>query len=247
MPWLKSSANWFPKTEEVQPEEIRVTFMGGSMPRPGQMGTSVYVNRQWSQLHSTWAGLDRQLPGGCVAKSPERYLPDPLALDHVDSVAYTYMFGAWAGRWQEPLRITGPSSPEYGVRYMMDRMKEMLTWHRLTSRRSVRASTWRCEFDFRDDGGVAYEKDGVKITHWPVAHRRRCLSVRLDWKDMCVAFTGGVELSDHQYAAGCDALLEVQPELMAIAAAVNAMPVIAATPWTAPTTPVTRQATCSTR
>jgi hypothetical protein len=44
MPWLKSSANWFPKTEEVQPEEIRVTFMGSSpMPRPGQMGTSVYV------------------------------------------------------------------------------------------------------------------------------------------------------------------------------------------------------------
>ena len=44
MPWLKSSANWFPKTEEVQPDEIRVTFMGSSpLPRPGQMGTSVYV------------------------------------------------------------------------------------------------------------------------------------------------------------------------------------------------------------
>ena len=44
MPWLKSAANWFPKTEEVQPDEIRVTFMGSSpLPRPGQMGTSVYV------------------------------------------------------------------------------------------------------------------------------------------------------------------------------------------------------------
>ena len=40
MPWLKSSANWFPKTEQVQPGEIRVTFMGSSpLPRPGQMGT----------------------------------------------------------------------------------------------------------------------------------------------------------------------------------------------------------------
>ena len=28
MPWLKSAANWFPGTEEVQPDEIRVTFMG---------------------------------------------------------------------------------------------------------------------------------------------------------------------------------------------------------------------------
>ncbi|MBR1241314.1 hypothetical protein JQ634_07345, partial [Bradyrhizobium sp. AUGA SZCCT0240] len=39
MPWLKSAANWTPGTEEVQPEEIRVTFMGSSpLPRPGQMG-----------------------------------------------------------------------------------------------------------------------------------------------------------------------------------------------------------------
>ena len=28
MPWLKSASNWFPGTEEVQPDEIRVTFMG---------------------------------------------------------------------------------------------------------------------------------------------------------------------------------------------------------------------------
>ena len=44
MPWLKSAANWTPGSEEVQPSEIRVTFMGSSpVPRPGQMGTSVYV------------------------------------------------------------------------------------------------------------------------------------------------------------------------------------------------------------
>jgi len=36
MPWLKSAANWFPKTEEVQTNEIRVIFMGSSLlPRPG--------------------------------------------------------------------------------------------------------------------------------------------------------------------------------------------------------------------
>ena len=44
MPWLQSAANWIPGSETVQPEEIRVTFMGSSpVPRPGQMGTSIYV------------------------------------------------------------------------------------------------------------------------------------------------------------------------------------------------------------
>ncbi|HKY90872.1 MAG TPA: hypothetical protein VJM11_07520, partial [Nevskiaceae bacterium] len=28
MPWLKSAVNWYPKTETVQPDEMRVTFMG---------------------------------------------------------------------------------------------------------------------------------------------------------------------------------------------------------------------------
>ena len=44
MPWMKSAANWFPGTEEVQPNEIRVTFMGTApLIRPGQMNTSIYV------------------------------------------------------------------------------------------------------------------------------------------------------------------------------------------------------------
>ena len=38
MPWLKSAANWFPGTEEVQPDEMRVTFMGTAPNiRPGQI------------------------------------------------------------------------------------------------------------------------------------------------------------------------------------------------------------------
>jgi ribonuclease Z len=44
MPWLQSAANWFPGTEDVQPNEMRVTFMGTAPNiRPGQMNTSIYV------------------------------------------------------------------------------------------------------------------------------------------------------------------------------------------------------------
>ena len=43
-PWLKSAANWFPNTEEVQPNEMRIHFMGTApMIRPGQMNTSIWV------------------------------------------------------------------------------------------------------------------------------------------------------------------------------------------------------------
>jgi ribonuclease Z len=43
-PWLKSAANWFPRTEDVQPNEMRIIFMGTApFIRPGQMNTSILV------------------------------------------------------------------------------------------------------------------------------------------------------------------------------------------------------------
>lgn len=43
-PGLKSAANWFPRTEKLGPDEMRIIFMGTSpMLRPGQMNTSVFV------------------------------------------------------------------------------------------------------------------------------------------------------------------------------------------------------------
>ena len=77
---------------------------------------------------------------------------------------------------------------------MMDRMKEMLTWHRASFDESPIGKGFDMEvneFDFRDDGGVAYEKNGVKITHWRQSHTEDGASAyRLDWNGMSVAFTG---------------------------------------------------------
>ena len=43
-PWLKSAANWLPRTEDVQPNEMRIIFMGTApFIRPGQMNTSIFV------------------------------------------------------------------------------------------------------------------------------------------------------------------------------------------------------------
>ena len=43
-PWMKSAANWFPGTEDVQPNEMRIIFMGSApFIRPGQMNTAILV------------------------------------------------------------------------------------------------------------------------------------------------------------------------------------------------------------
>ena len=241
MPWLKSSANWFPNTEKVQPEEIRITFMGSSpLPRPGQMGTSVYVelgNGRNFIFDMGPGSIANYLAAGVPLNRMNDIFLTHLHWDHVASVPYLYMFGAWAGRWHETFRVTGPSGgkPQYGARYMMDRMKEMLTWHRTSFDESPIGKGFDMEvheFDFRDDGGVAYEKDGVRITHWRQSHTEDGASAyRLDWNGMCVSFTGDGRPNSLtlEYAKGCDVVItEVQPELIAISALVNGvMPVIA--------------------
>ena len=234
MPWLKSAANWTPGSEEVQPSEIRVTFMGSSpVPRPGQMGTSVYVelgNGKNFIFDMGPGAIANYLSAGIPFNQINDIFITHLHWDHVASVPYAYMFGGWAGRWHESFRVHGPSgrTEKHGIAYMMDRMDEMLTWHKDSFDIFPIGKGWNLEvneFDFADDGGVVYEKDGVKIIHWRQSHTQDGASAyRLDWNGMCVAFTGDGRPNSLtlKYAAGCDLVItEVQVELMAISAGVN--------------------------
>ena len=112
MPWLKSAANWFPGTEKVQPEEIRVTFMGSSpLPRPGQMGTSVYVelgNGDNFIFDMGPGSIANYLAAGIPLNQINDIFVTHLHWDHVASIPYIYMFGGWGGRWHEPFRLHGP-------------------------------------------------------------------------------------------------------------------------------------------
>ncbi len=197
VPWLKSAANWFPGTEEVQSEEIRVTFMGSSpLPRPGQMGTSVYVelgNGKNFIFDMGPGSIANYLAAGIPLNQINDIFITHLHWDHVASVPYIYMFGGWGGRWHESFRVHGPSgrTEKHGFKYMMERMDEMLTWHKDSFDLFPVGKGWDMEvneFDFTEDGGVVYEQNGVKTIHWRQSHTEDGASAyRLDWNGMCVA------------------------------------------------------------
>jgi ribonuclease Z len=234
MPWLKSAANWTPGSEEVQPDEIRVTFMGSSpVPRPGQMGTSVYIelgNGDNFIFDMGPGSVANYLSSGIPFNQLNDIFITHLHWDHVASVPYAYMFGGWAGRWNESFRVHGPSgrTEKHGIAYMMDRMSEMLTWHKDSFDIFPIGQGWNMEvneFPFDDDGGIVYEKNDVKIIHWRQSHTQDGASAyRLDWNGMCVAFTGDGRPNSLtiKYAKGCDIVItEVQVELMSISAGIN--------------------------
>ncbi len=124
--------------------------------------------------------------------------------------AYLWQFAPFNGRWK-PLRVIGPSgrTPAMGTRAMCDHMKKMCVW----------TSAWAVgpmadgydfevtEFGFDDDGGVCYEKDGVKVTHWRRSHGVDSASAyRLDWNGLSFVWTGDgkPDKLTAKYAKGVD-------------------------------------------
>jgi len=237
MPWLKSAANWFPGTEDVQPEEMRVTFMGTSPSiRPGQMNTSIFVelgNGDKFVFDMGEGAVSNYVAARVALNQINHVFITHLHVDHFGSLPYLWMFGTWAGGWHEQLTVHGPSgrTPEYGTKAMVDGMRKMLGWHIDAFSVFPVGKGWDIkvnEFDFRDNGGVVYEENGVKVTHWQRSHAKDGASgYRLDWNDMCFVWTGDGRPSelDIKYAKGCDLYVtEMQPELLEISSGVQGVP-----------------------
>ena len=236
-PWLKSAANWFPNTEELNPEEMRIMFLGTSPSiRPGQMNTSILVQLGNGEnfVFDIGEGAIANYPAAGIALNEINHVfITHLHVDHFGSLPYLWMFRTWAGGWHDNLHIYGPSgrTPEYGTETMVEGMKMMLGWHKDAFSVFPAGSGWDIkvhEFDFRDNGGVIYDSNGVKVTHWQRSHAKDGASgYRLDWNGLSFVWTGDGRPSklDLKYAAGADIYVtECQAELMAISSGVQGVP-----------------------
>jgi len=236
-PGLKSAANWFPRTEKLGPDEMRIIFMGTApFIRPGQMNTSVFVqlgNGENFIFDLGEGSIANYIAAGFALNELDKVFITHLHIDHFGSLPYLYMFGGWAGRWHKPLRVFGPSgrTPEYGTATMVEGMQKMLGWHMdafsvfpVGEGHDIEVN----EFDFRDNGGVIYDEGGVEVIHWQRSHAKDGASgYRLNWNGMSVVWTGDGRPSqlDEKYAAGADVYItEAQTELVAISSGVQGVP-----------------------
>ncbi len=118
-----------------------------------------------------------------------------LHVDHYGELPYLYAFAPWMGRWK-PLRVHGPSGrrPDLGTEAMIEGMKTMTNWHTVGFMSCPVGDGYEVEvneFDYKDDGGVCYEKNGVTIRHWRRSHNMDGASgYRLDWNGLSFVWTG---------------------------------------------------------
>ena len=135
-PSVRSRNNYFPGSETLGRDEMRISFVGSCPfpPRRDQAGTCIMVEL---------GNGDRfffDFGPGCIKNIIAMNVPlanindifiTHLHVDHYHDLSYLLPFSAWAGRWKMPLRVTGPSgrTPELGTKAMVAGMKQMLKWH----------------------------------------------------------------------------------------------------------------------
>jgi ribonuclease BN (tRNA processing enzyme) len=227
---------YYPGTEELQDDEVRVTFMGSTYyPNQSQSGMSIFVelgNGDNFVFDMGIGSLRNYNTFSIPFNTINHVFFSHLHMDHMSDLPYFTMFRPIQGGWT-PLHIYGPSGSEesYGIAHMVEHMMKMTSWHQDSF------NSWPIgqgydpvvhEFDFMDEGGTAYEDNGVKIIHWPTSHTKDgATSYRLDWNGRSLCYTGDNRPNSLtiKYCKGVDMLIsEVQNAAVSLSSRALGMP-----------------------
>ncbi len=190
---------YYPNTEDLAEDEMRVIACGTGMPttRAAQAAACFLVEMGNGDkfLFDIGSGSAERISS---LQIPYNYLDKVfighLHTDHFGALHDLFIGGALMGR-NIPLRVWGPSGPaeELGTAYALDHMQKMLTWD-LAGRAGItdfRGYSMEVnEFDYRLENEVIYEENGVQIRTFPAIHSiDGAISYALEWNGLKFVFS----------------------------------------------------------
>lgn len=143
-----------------------------------------------------------------------------------------YCFGPLYGRFL-PMQVYGPSgrTKQEGTAWFCEKLMEMTHWAADSFKIMPAGEGFGIEvheFDWKDAGGVAYERNGVRIIHWPASHTKDGASAyQLDWNGLSFVYLGDGRPSQLAIKYGKDAdilAMETFPELLSMTSGAMGIP-----------------------
>lgn len=194
------SQDYFPNTEKLGPDEMRITALGTGMPQVIQKRTKasgwyVELGNGDRFLFDLGTGSMENL----AALQPDWSQVDKVFLshlhsDHAGDFAPLYIGGWMNGRYT-PLSIYGPTGarPELGTRAFVENQIKAWAWDIEGRRGSFPDNGGKAEvkeFDYKKRQ-VIYDQNGVKVLQFPAIHALDgSVSFRLDWGKRSFVFGG---------------------------------------------------------
>lgn len=191
---------YYPGTEELQPDEIRMTACGTGLPaaRRDQAATC------WLFELGNGDKFLFDIGTGSMANVAAYMIPydmlDKVFLSHLHTDHWGDLSTLWAGGWTAgrtgPLKVWGPSgaTPEMGTKYAVEHFLKAYNWD-LQTRNFLLSPTPGTieveEFDYKGENQVVYDENGVTIRSWPAIHAGDGpVSYSLEWNGYKVVFGG---------------------------------------------------------
>ena len=207
---------YFPGTEELGKDEMRIISCGTGMPaaRRGQAATCwlVELGNGDKFIFDIGSGSAANLGSLLI---PYDYLDkvfvSHLHQDHVGDMAALWI-GGWTGGRHGALNVWGPSGATKGMgtKHFVDKYREAFAWDyagRLGVIPTGGGEIKVTEFDYKQENKVVYQKNGVTIRSWPAIHViDGSVSYGLEWNGLKFVF-GGDSLPNKwyvKYAKGAD-------------------------------------------
>jgi ribonuclease Z len=224
---------YYPGTETLGTDEIRVTACGTGMPnaRPKQAAACwlVELGNGDKFLFDIGTGSAERIS---ALKIPYDFI-DKVFLGHLHSDHFGDLDALWVGgvvaNRTMPLRVWGPGSlePKYGTKLALDHMEKMLAWDvdtRMGNTDTRGLFLEVTEFDYRAVNEIIYQENGVTIRTIPAIHIfDGPVSFILEWNGMKIAYssdtfpnkwwmehTQGVDLAIHECFVSPESLVEKQ-------------------------------------
>ena len=170
---------YYPGTEKLAKDEVRVIACGTGMPdqRRGQASACFLFEFGNGEklIFDLGTGSMRNISSLMI---PYQYLTK-VFLSHLHTDHWGGLSSLWAGGWTAgrpvPLEVWGPSgqTPDMGTKYAVEHFLKANNWDYQTRAYKITPVPGQIkvhEFDYRAENAVVYQENGITVRSWPAIH-----------------------------------------------------------------------------
>jgi ribonuclease Z len=209
-------ASYFPNTEILGADEMRITALGTGMPNQTKKAVSISYFVELGNGDKLLFDIGSGAMGNLFSLRPDfskidKVFASHLHVDHVGDFMGLHI-GSWLSGRYTPIHFYGPSgaTPELGSKTFIAGMKQAYAWDIATRSGALPDAGGQIEvheFNYLQEDEIVYQENGVTIRSWPAIHSLDgAVSFSLEWNGLKYVF-GGDTFPNKWYmkfAAGAD-------------------------------------------